>query len=310
MPAILTHYNLALETPLGTGAFADVVRVGTQGPDVFMAYGTVPWRKKKDKAIINPVGAALHHVPVEESYGKMIAYASAHPEKEMLYAYIESALMHYALDRLAHPYIFYRSGFDENGELHGFYKWSHGAFEAILDKGLSQRKGTYQRPYKCLLAQEQRIREISKMWAACTSFGLQEDSFYEAWKDYIAAMKLIYSPTGIKKKIIGLLLGKTSAAYAQSMPRSLKKYAAMDIQNLTHAAWKDPATGEEHHESIDDLFELAKKDMGELHAILEEAKQGKDVTSALKKWGRNLDHDGTPYDGKKRYQDVCFPKIM
>ena len=310
MPAILTHYTYALETELGTGAFGDVVRVGTQGPDVFMAYGTVPWRKKKDKAQIYPVGALLHHTHVVDYYGKMIPYALAHPEKEMLFAYIESAFMHFALDRLAHAYIFYRSGFDQNGELHGFYKWTHGAFEAILDKDLAKRKGTYQRPYKCLLADKARIYEISKMWAACCPYPLQEDSFYEAWLDYIAAMKLIYSSTGIKKGLLGRIMGKTSAAYAQSMPRSTKKFASMDIQNLSHAVWKDPCTGEEKTDSIDDLFAKAKADMEELHLILEDAKAGQNVDERLNSWERNLDHDGTPYDGKKQFQDVCFPKIM
>ena len=307
MPAILTHYTFALETlDNRSRVFEDVIRLGNQGPDVFMAYGTVPWRKRPDKKTINPVGAKMHHAKLYEVYGAMIDYALASPDREMLLAYIEASYAHYALDRLAHAYIFYRSGFDENGELHGFYKWSHGTFEALLDLALSKRKKTRISPYKCLLCDESRVKAISKMWANCTNFGLNEDHFYLAYLDYVGGMKLIQSKTGWKRPLLRLVMGKTSAAHAQSMPGRLGKYKALDVENLSHMEWRDPSTGETHTSSIDDLFALAHRDMKDLHELMNAARNGLNVKGELKKWERSLDHDGTPYGDVKRYQELCW----
>ena len=309
MPALLTHYIFAKESILPSlQGFENAYALGNQGPDVFMPYGMVPWRKHKDTEEIRPVGAKLHHTHMVDCYGKMIPYALSSPHRDLLLAYLRGAFAHYALDRLAHAYIFYRSGFDQNGELHGFYKWSHGYFEACLDKALSKRKKTKKRPHQVLACKKEEVAIISKMWKECCPYPLQEDSFYGSWRDYVSSMKLIQSRSGWKRPFLKKIMGVTSQAYAQSMPRKLGKYEGLDFENLGHREWKDPATGEVQTTSIDDLFVLAKEDLLELDKILEEARQGKDIDEALKQWERNLDHDGTPYDEEKRYQDLCWPK--
>lgn len=309
MPAILTHYQFALETlDDETRVFEDLYRLGNQGPDVFMAYGMVPWHKHEDAKQVFPVGAKLHHTKMVDCYANLIDYALGSPDKDLLLVYIEGLFAHYCLDRLAHAYIFYRTGFDEKGELHGFYKWSHGFFEALLDKSISKRKKSYVHPRIAIQGDESRIAKVSKMWHEATSFPLTDESFLLGYYDYVTGMKMIQTRTGWVRPFFRLLMGKYSAAYAQAMPGRLGKYKRIDVENLSHATWKDPSSGAESSDSIDDLFAKAKQDYADFRALLEKAKAGQDIRQELAAWERNLDHDGTPYGESKKYYDLCWEK--
>ncbi len=306
MPAILTHYTFALKAiPEDLVPFRAVVNLGTQGPDTFMAYGTVPWRKRKDPKKVRGWGHAMHNLPVESVYLPMMDYARGKEDEDVLYAYIDGILMHYCLDRLMHAYIFYRSGVDENGKLSGYYGWSHGAFEALLDKILAKREGTYGPLYKCILTPEEQVKAISKMWAACAPTPLGEDDFYDSYVDFIGAEKLLYTPLGLKRPVF-YLLGKYSTPWAQSHPRSMKKYEAMDVLNDGRAPWHNPATNELHNESAMELFGQALKDYEEVHRLVLDHKAGKDISKAFAKWTLNLDHEGGPVGMKKSHYDLCW----
>lgn len=306
MPAILTHYTFALKAiPDELVPFRAAVNLGTQGPDTFMAYGTVPWRKRNDPEKVRGWGHAMHNLPVESVYLLMLDYARGKEMEDVLYAYIEGLLMHYALDRLMHAYIFYRSGVDENGKLSGYFGWSHGAFEALLDKILARREGTYGKLSRCIKTPEDQVKAISKMWKACSPTPLEEDDFYDSYIDFVGAEDLLYTPLGLKRPLFRLL-GKYSTPWSQSHPRSTKPFKAMDVLNDGQAAWRNPATGETHHESAMELFTQALKDFEEVHRLVRDHKAGKGIKEAFRKWTRNLDHEGGPVGMKKTYYDLCW----
>lgn len=306
MPAILTHYTFALEAiPKEDEPFRAVVNLGSQGPDTFMAYGTVPGKKRQDVEKVRQWGHTMHALPIETVYLKMMEYANRSPDKDMLYAYIDGILMHYSVDRICHAYIFYRSGFDENGRLIGYWSWSHGFFEAILDKTFAKRKGTYCRMDKCILSPQEQVQAISKMWAYASPAHLEEDAFYQSYEDFVGAEKLLYTPTGTKR-LLFRLIGKYSTPYAQAHPRSLKKYASMDVENHGHMSWKNPCTGEEHNFSLDEMFEIAHKDFEEVHQLVERAKKGEDIAKAFQEWTRGIDHEGSPIGQKRTMMDLCW----
>ena len=310
MPALLVHYTSAvkIDEELHFKHFESLA-LGAQGPDTFMAYGTVPWHKREDKKIINPWGAKMHHTPVEDVYVKMMSYATKQAEKDVLFDFIEGLFLHFALDRVMHPYIFARTGFDEKGELHGFYKWSHGFFEAILDKDFSKRHGTYQKTWKVLACPKDDLKAISKMWYACAPYPLKEDSFEKSQIDYVSAMKMIYTHTGLRRPFLKLILGKYSAGYAQSMPASTRRYSVLDVENKTHRMWRDPTSGRETNLSCDEMLEKALNEFKQVHVLIEKAKQGDDVYDAVKAWAANLDHDGTPYGEEKHYYSLCWDAL-
>lgn len=313
MPASLLHRYFAedvlSEIP---SSEADFIFVGTQGPDPFMAYGTNPFLgKRSDVPEVNPWGSKMHQTHLSEVYAPMAryAYSKSGREKEILFAYLEGLLLHFTLDRLVHPYVFYRTGFDENGKYGGIYVFYHGAFESVLDKTYGKRNKRFLPPAKALpVIQEEDLDALSRMWASCATIPLKESAFAESYLEFRSVMKLLYSPMGIKRTLFKLVMGKTSKAYSLSYPASLKRFAALDVENLSHDVWKDPCTGEEHHESIPDLIELAKKDARTVHEIVQKARLGQDIASMLDEYERGRDHDGEVYGRKKKHCDICFLK--
>ena len=135
MPGILAHYTFAKRyLPEEELSWEEAVLAGTQGPDPFMAYGTNPLRPRKDKKDVNPWGELMHHTPIENVYGPMLSEAqkAEGEQREFLFAYLDGLLMHFSLDRIVHPYVFYRTGFDENGKYAGIYIYYHGFFETLI----------------------------------------------------------------------------------------------------------------------------------------------------------------------------------
>ena len=310
MPAILTHYTFAIAHLNGI-ADKEAFLLGNQGPDTFMAYGTNPFRKRKDYQKIRPFGGFMHQSHIEDYYVSMLEYASPSPHKEMLFSYIEGLFAHYAVDRNCHPYIFFRSGFDQNGELHGFYAFNHGKFEAIVDKLLTKKRGTFIKPRKAIAIAKSKVIEISKMWHAAAPDILDGEAFLRAYQDFVFAEKMLYTPTGLKRPLFRMM-GKYSTAYAQSCPRFLKKYHILDLLNEGHNPWKDPATFDIHNESFEDLLLLSSSDLAEIRpTLLEAMKEGADFTDIKRKiavWSKNINHDGTPFGEKKRDYVLCWSK--
>ena len=84
MPAVIVHDTFALEMiPEDEKPYIAAVRSGTQGPDLFMAYGKNPFKKREDAKEIRPWGTVMHHTPVEDVYGKMMEYANNHADFDM-----------------------------------------------------------------------------------------------------------------------------------------------------------------------------------------------------------------------------------
>ena len=310
MPAILTHYTFALEaiTPEDL-LFRDVVNLGSQGPDTFMAYGSIPWRKRPDKKKVQQWGHTMHSLPVGDVYLKMVEYAKGSPDKDLLFAYIDGLLMHFSVDRIFHAYIFYRSGFDQAGRLQGYWSWSHGFFEAILDLTFGKRKGTYGPLYRCIKSDRERVEKISAMWSACSPAHLGLDDFTRSYEDFVSAEKMLYNRLGIKRPLFRLL-GKYSTPYSQCHPRFPKKFAVLDVENNGHAVWHDPVTDEGHDESVDDMFAKALHDYAEVHEILSRARNGEDIAAEFREWTRNLDHNGAPIgEGKRTHMSLCWEAL-
>lgn len=310
MPAILFHYNFALETvPEEEKPFFDAVKLGTQGPDPFFFYGIKLGKRYKDMAAINDFGGKLHQIDITEDYLKLVAYAAKSPHRELLTSYIDGLFLHYAADRTLHPYVFARTGFDEKGELHGYYKWSHAFFEAVLDKTLSLQKGTFQNPAHTLLVKEEdQVKIISRMWFEALGAPLQEDSFYLSWKCYRFAMGFLYSKSGWKRAIFALG-GKHNIAMGLAYPGNMKKYEVIDVLNSKHQPWPEPVSGEEKTLGVNDLWKKAQDWYSKAHELLLSALDGHDEESRLRALVAGVNHDGTPIGGLKKHFVLCWDQL-
>ena len=306
MPAALTHYLFALENTESVHD-VDAFLLGTQGPDPFFFCGMVPWRKKENPQAIREYGESVHHSDFSSIYARMIDYAHGKEgaEKETLLSYMKGVWAHYSLDRCCHPYIFYRSGFDEKGELTGHYGYAHKVFEALLDATLSKKHGLPSAS-RAMKIDKEKAMAISAMWQAGSPEVLKEDTFYESWRDYRTIESFLQSAMGYKR-ILWKMLGKENVLYAFSYPVFLKKKEPLDVLNLKKNAWKNPVTGVSYSLSIPEMFSEAKKLFHKGEALIEGHQSVENTSTSLLNLERGIDHDGCPWGQKKAHRDQNSP---
>lgn len=309
MPAMLVHYCFVEEAvPEEEKKYLPAVRLGGQGPDPFFYAGVNPFTRTKDCKEIAKFGNWMHHVDLTDVYYKMIEYAIKSQARDLLLAYIDGLLMHYTVDRTFHPYIFAESGFDEDGKLTGYYKWSHGAYEALLDVEISRAKKHFMNPARCLKVNKKEAKEISLMWAAAAGNPLQANSYYQSWKAYRFAMNALWSRTGWKR-VFFRLAGKHSLPMGMSYPHHIAKFRPMDQLNIAHRAWLNCVSKQVRTESFEDLWKLALKDYKRAHQVVKKARLFENSKADLKKYVNGQDHDGFHVGAKKKVFDLCWNRL-
>lgn len=153
MPALITHYLFGEEalnrglfpTPEGFGAsprpgardeeLRQAFCLGCQGPDPFFFAVTTP-----RGAIVRSMGGAMHRERMTDAFDELRLGWTRLPEDARAagQAFAAGMLAHYALDRVAHPYV-YTHEFelcDDNPELGDAYHEVHALIESEVDCGM------------------------------------------------------------------------------------------------------------------------------------------------------------------------------
>ncbi|MDE5670182.1 MAG: zinc dependent phospholipase C family protein, partial [Eubacterium sp.] len=109
MPAFSTHYIFAEEMMDRLKEIADfkinenAVFIGAQGPDIFFFHRVFPWQKGKP---LRKLGSSLHREKPGILLNKLFNYC--HTSKSSIAkSYAFGFILHYALDRSCHPYVYY-----------------------------------------------------------------------------------------------------------------------------------------------------------------------------------------------------------
>jgi hypothetical protein len=318
MPSAITHYTfakLSLEDP--QSLHLDATYVGAQGPDPFFFYGAIPFLRRPHAKEVYSLGAVTQHLELTEPYGAMIRYAQASSHQELLFAYIDGLFMHYAVDRACHPYIFYCTGFTDRPTdslaIQNHYNFSHLYMETLIDYLVGHKEGTYQRSDAYLRLSKKDALVIGAMWAAANQEVqhvpfIDEWSFYKSLKAYRRAVRLAWSPLGLKKKAYQLVFGPHSFAWGLSAPKTLKGFEGCDFLNANHAPWFMPAGGEARHESFYDLLDEAKGTYHALHKALMKAQKGAEVKAEIEKIGAHFNHEGIVPDSPKIVWKLIWPR--
>ena len=110
MPAYCTHYIFACEllpalTELaGFDLNRDAVMLGTQGPDVFFFHRIAPWMPGRSQ---RKIGSRLHRAKPGDILDAMAEYCTrCSTEKNIARSYAYGFILHYALDRQCHPFVY------------------------------------------------------------------------------------------------------------------------------------------------------------------------------------------------------------
>ena len=294
MPSILTHYGFNKEVIDNNLEFLknneDIYLLGAQGPDPFFFYGIIPFCKNRNASKIRGYGSKLHKSVPNDMFSLFFKYADDSKYKDVLYAYILGAGLHYVLDRKMHPYVYYKTGFSKDKKEKRKYYVHHTLLETNIDVLLMEAKfKKYQTKPSCSIESEiSKVDCVSKMYSELAKKVIIEEkiddnSFKEAYKQMYKMEKLLYSKHGLKKKFASCLF-KNTPLNTMMHPKVVKDDDKIDYLNLRKSEWKDPAVETVYTKSVLNLVEEAKLDAREWTSIVNDYynKKGNDE-SLIKK---------------------------
>lgn len=315
MPSILTHHyfaNTFIERQQKRWPFlkplAPLVWIGSQGPDPFFFYGRAPFQSRLAKASMNQFGSFLHNQPPHQSIWPLIRYGwRGSKANDVTRAYVLGALTHYVLDRTCHPYVFYRSGFDEHGALTDHYNADHAKLEVEIDLGLIkhlQLSSSVYQPKVTLQVDPVSLQTISQLYFQAFPKHVNHEAFQQAVEDMKATYQFLYHGSWINRLLVILIAGKRSLPFSLIHPHTISSERSHTVLNLYHKKWRHPVTGQASTESIISLIEKSEKLIDNLAKLLSQD----DVSeSMIKTWCDDVDYDGKKLGTTMTYFQSLYP---
>jgi hypothetical protein len=248
-----------------SASLREVFLLGNQGPDPFF-YTLRTARLVR----IKKFGSLMHHEKANEALEafRRLALSMPEPERNLLLAYLLGFVCHFTLDSIMHPFVYAQQYAFCDAGVEGLDRRDgsivHGQIEADLDMMLLRRhcgKGirSYDYTRDILKADEDALRLLDAAYEALAhevyTTNLPAGSFSQGVHDMRLTIAFLYSPRGIKRKVIGRierLLRRHSFAQAMS-PRN-DVGMTCDFDNHEQNAWRNPFTDELSCAGFDELY--------------------------------------------------------
>ncbi len=275
MPAIITHDSFGrdlyheLYEFIGSGKDElDAFLLGNQGPDpLFFAFLNPRLQR------VMMLGSQMHHQRPTEIIVALKQACERLPEQErgIGRAYCLGFICHYLLDSTVHPYIKSLEAAYCDAGVPGLdrsqAKDVHALIESELDELVLTVKrsatiATFNPSKEILCASDYVLTVLSQLYVyvAESVFGqaIPLDTFFWSVKQYRAVMSFFYSPSGLKRNLIGRMemLVRPHSFYRAMGHRNIKLYES-DFDNRDHEIWVNPFTGKESRQSFFDLYDEA-----------------------------------------------------
>lgn len=260
MPNVWTHLLFGREVlnRIGESSLIEapqhrnLFQMGCQGPDFLFYHNYLPWRKGKT---MNKLGSRMHSEhcgPVLMEMLDAVAGRSVdRHEPDDAVVYMLGFVLHHTLDRNVHPYVFSRSG---------FRKWDHQRFEVMMDT-LVVRRMTGLETWRTPVWKEldtggafppaivDAFEQIAAIYYPELARSIQRDAWNQANRDMVAAQRLFYDPTGIRR----------IATFGQIEPLVYKRrLPLLDILNVAGRPWTDPTDDRlKHSDTFDEMWDRA-----------------------------------------------------
>lgn len=301
MPAYCTHYIFAkemmpiLESIADFPLNRDAVLIGTQGPDIFFFHRILPWMSGQS---LRRAGSLLHRAKPGDLFDAMADYLKQSQAPVIAKSYIYGFLLHYALDRRCHPFVYSQQETlrQSGSRLHP--SAIHNTIEMAMDSVMLHQKLHIEQPH-CFRSADtvpqtpQVLSEIGLLLADAvprvTGVTMTQAQGVQAVQDTQYAQRLLHDEHGIKTKITQVL--ETIAApltgnfkiTSMLRPKDLEK--AKKYGNIANGVWRSPYENSLHTESFFDLYALAQQDAKDLvcgfASVLQGEISGKDLTKNL-----------------------------
>ncbi|MCP3026776.1 zinc dependent phospholipase C family protein [Halobacillus sp. A5] len=289
MPNVWTHILFAEDICMNIGrndlleASETFLYLGAQGPDPFFYYNF--WPMGNDHGV-NDLGLQLHKEKCGDFLLELIENGRFLKNRKQ--AYILGFVSHHILDRITHPYVHYKSGYEGN---------KHQELEVAIDT-LMLSKHRHVQTWKTTVSPLIRLRRIERKEVATmlepsinnhySPESLPKHFIEKSFKHMAAAQRILFDPFGWKNKWFGPLVSSFSHQPIADQ---------VDYLNSKGETWHHSATFERRTESFEDLYNQAKEEASALFALIldywskEEEKTRKEIENVV----QNISYDtGTP----------------
>lgn len=283
MPSYSTHCIFAREmlpqlyTAIDFDLNEEALMTGTQGPDIFFFHRVFPWMPGKP---LRKTGSELHRSKPADILENMRDYCNnISKQKDIATSYIYGFIMHYALDRLCHPYVYcLQNKIVEKNPLTNPHT-AHNTVEFSMDTYLLNKRYGIAEPAlfdtACTVCEDEKVlAEIGRLYnyvvPRVLGIEIDESTAATAIKDMKRVQSATFDATGLKRKFLNaaeFMIAPFSKNYkfsAMLRPRDLEK--AKKYGNIDNRNWQSPFDNSYHNESFEDLFEIAKEDAKKLIA--------------------------------------------
>lgn len=294
MPAFSTHFIFAkemmpfLKETADFNINEDAVLLGSQGPDIFFFHRVFPWMLGKS---LRKYGSALHRAKPGILFENMRAYCKISDKPDIAKSYTYGFILHYALDRNCHPYVYYLQ--NEITKRHRLTNphTAHNTVEFSMDTYLLNRRMGITAPERFdTSAAVNTDRYITEETGRLLKYTVSKTIGKEmtqmqgeaAVRDTKYVQKVSFDPKGIKHAVLApveIIISPFSRNFkftAMMRPKGLEK--AEKYANINNGKWKSPYADGDRTESFEDLFELSKKDAKQLVTAFQEGKDCKVIT--------------------------------
>ncbi len=276
MPAYSTHYIFAKEMEEDIKKTIDfdldecAYFVGTQGPDIFFDHRVMPWMIG---ITLRKVGSALHRSKPSKILSEMRNYIALSNEKSIAKSYATGFILHYALDRKCHPYVYALQNKMVKKHPSLNHHSAHNTIEFSMDAFLLNKKLNIVSPHtfdtaSTLELNGKSLDELGKMISFVTTKvtgkAVSPKDSIQAIKDLKYVQKLTSDKDGKKEKLVNTLdaviapFSNNFKLKALMIPKDLEN--AKKYGNIERKIWFSPYDKKKRNDSFEDLFELAKPD--------------------------------------------------
>lgn len=256
IPNVITHGLMALdvynkletsEVQMAISNHPRAYLLGSNGPDILFYYKVFPWENQELNQIIAKIGNEVHSTHINEFYTYAIALIhdiKDENRRQILLAYLAGHLMHWSLDSLAHPFVFYRSG-----EIDGPTRYWHYRYESMIDAlmlAYVKRKDMRTVKVKRFLdVSDEERRAIASFYQMILAEVFDVVISPSVIDDAIVTMKraveLLYDPKNIKTPVIKKFENQFLEPWQLSSHIVNSQLdSEHDILNLRHEAWSNP----------------------------------------------------------------------
>ena len=277
VPGFITHYicgeatinELPRDIKVILQNSRQLYNVGSQGPDMFFYY--LPGLIKKN---IKNIGVHMHKSNVRTFFSNMLDIQNAADSEErlMIFSYICGYLSHYALDCNAHPYVYYKSGFQVEGDKTSRLRYSvrHRSFETAIDvlmlKVMSGEKPASMKLWQLIKADKCQAMVIANALSNAINMAydrhISQREVFSAISYMVGMTRVLQSKRGYRKKLMELAEDLTIGEHVVSSIIHMQEIKdGKDYLNLKKQPWYMPWDGDnEINHSFGEMYSQAVVD--------------------------------------------------